>query len=217
MTPASIDQGGGRPRPRTLDEVLDQQRQRAVVGRETNTALRAHSAGYVALVADEPGTVLDLGSGGGVPGLVVAVEHWTRAHVVLLDASQRRCTYLELCVAALQVGGRVTVHWARAEDAGRDPARRARHDVVLARSFGPPAVTAECAAPLLAVGGALVVSDPPDASGDRWDAVALARLGLEREETRRVEGATYTRLRQVETCPDPFPRRPGIPIRRPLF
>ncbi|QYG95305.1 hypothetical protein HC251_24645 [Iamia sp. SCSIO 61187] len=217
MTPAPIDQGGGRPRARTLSEILDQQRERAVVGRETNAALRAHSAGYVALVADEPATVLDLGSGGGVPGLVVAVEHWTRARVVLLDASQRRCTYLELCVAALQIGERVAVHWARAEEAGRDHVLRAGHDVVLARSFGPPAVTAECAAPLLAVGGVLVVSDPPDATGDRWDAAALALLGLEREETRQVEGATYTRLRQVEACPDRFPRRPGVPTRRPLF
>lgn len=217
MTPAPVDQGGGRRRARTLDEILDQQRQRHVVGRETNAALRAHSAGYVALVAEEPGSVVDLGSGGGVPGLVVAVEHWPRARFVLLDASQRRCTYLELCVAALQVGERVRVHWARAEEAGRDRTVRGHHDVVLARSFGPPAVTAECAAPLLTVGGALVVSDPPDGTGDRWDAAALGRLGLEREETRRVEGATYTRLRQVELCPERFPRRPGVPARHPLF
>ena len=47
-----------------------------------------------------------------------------------------------------------------------------------ARSFGPPAATAECAAPLLAVGGLLVVSEPPDGP-DRWPADALAALGLE--------------------------------------
>ncbi|HEX7134245.1 MAG TPA: RsmG family class I SAM-dependent methyltransferase, partial [Iamia sp.] len=154
---------------------------------------------------------------GGVPGLVLAVEAWPRARMTLLDASQRRCTYLELCVADLALGDRVDVLWARAEEAGRDPGRRGGADAVVARSFGPPAATAECAAPLLRVGGALVVSEPPGGSGDRWDVEGLARLGLVRETTEVVEGATFTRLRQVEVCPDTYPRRPGVPARRPLF
>ena len=204
MTPAPIDQGRGRRRAGTLDEILDQQRERDLVGRETNAALRAHSAGYVALVPDEPSSVLDLGSGGGVPGLVVAVDHWTRAQIVLLDASQRRCTYLELCVAALQVGGRVVVHWARAEEAGRDPARRGGHDVVLARSFGPPAVTAECAAPLLAVGGALVVSEPPGATGDRWDAAGLRPTpGCAKSRRARTGSPVVPACRSADRCSDP--------------
>jgi 16S rRNA (guanine527-N7)-methyltransferase len=217
VTPASVSDGGGRRRVRTLDEVLDLQRGRDVVGREANTALRAHSAGYAAVAGPEPGVVVDLGSGGGVPGLVLAVELWPAARMTLLDASQRRCTYLELCVADLDLGDRVDVLWARAEEAGRDEALRAGADVVVARSFGPPAATAECAAPLLRVGGILVVSEPPDGSGDRWDASGLAKLGLVREVTEVVEGATFTRLRQVEACPQTYPRRPGVPTRRPLF
>jgi len=217
VTPAPTDSGGGRRRVRTLDEVLELQRRRDVVGREPAAALRAHSAGYAAALGATPDVVVDLGSGGGVPGLVLAVGHWPAARITLLDSSQRRCTYLELCVADLDLGDRVDVLWARAEETGRDPARRGVADAVVARSFGPPAATAECAAPLLRPGGALVVSEPPGGAGDRWDAAGLRELGLERETTEVVEGATFTRLRQVEACPDAYPRRPGLPARRPLF
>lgn len=222
MTPAPTTEGGGRRRVRTLDEVLDLQRRRGVVGREPNAALRAHSAGYAAALGEAEGlatsgVVIDLGSGGGVPGLVLAVEVWPSAMVTLLDASQRRCTYLELCVADLDLGDRVDVVWARAEEAGRDPVRRGHADVVVARSFGPPSAVAECAAPLLRVDGALVVSEPPGSGGERWDAAALAALGLVVERTPEVGGATFTVLRQSSPCPDLYPRRPGTPTRRPLF
>ena len=217
MTPAPARAGGGRRRVRTLDEVIELQRGRDVIGPDPSPTLRAHSAGYAAVLGEEPGRVVDLGSGGGVPGLVLAVERWPSTRMTLLDASQRRCTYLELCVADLDLGDRVEVLWARAEDAGRDPDRRGAADVVVARSFGPPAATAECAAPLLRVGGALVVSEPPDGPAGRWDADGLARLGLAVETTAVVEVATFTCLRQVEPCPETYPRRPGVPARRPLF
>lgn len=169
------------------------------------------------VVDDPPARAVDLGSGGGVPGLALAVECWPDAAWVLVDASQRRCTYLEMLVGQLRLTGRVSVHWARAEDAGRDPDLRAGHDLVVARSFGPPAVVAECGAPLLRVGGQLVVSDPPDGPGDRWDPAGLDLVGLEHEASDVVEGSRFTRLRQVRSCPDRFPRRSGVPARKPLF
>jgi 16S rRNA (guanine527-N7)-methyltransferase len=221
--PASPSDPGGGPRrvpgPAALVEVLRRQRARDVLGSDDLDALRAHSRGFAAALegAPTPVCVVDLGSGGGVPGLVLAVEVWPAASFTLVDASQRRCTYLELCVADLDLGARVVVVWGRAEEVGRDDARRGAHDLVVARSFGPPAVVAECAAPLLEVDGHLVVSEPPGSVGDRWDPVALARLGLEVEATVAVDGRTYTRLRQVTPCPPGYPRRPGIPAKRPLF
>jgi 16S rRNA (guanine527-N7)-methyltransferase len=152
-----------------------------------------------------------------VPGLVLAAEVWPAARFTLLDASQRRCTYLELCVADLALTGRVTVVWGRAEDAGRDDALRGAADVVVARSFGPPAATAECAAPLLRTGGRLVVSEPPGSTGERWDPAGLDLLGLVVEATTVVERATFSVLRQASPCPATYPRRPGVPTRRPLF
>jgi hypothetical protein len=102
---------------------------------------------------------------------------------------------------------------ARAEDTGRSPQWRAQVDAVAARSFGPPATVAECAAPLLRINGVLVVSEPPEET-DRWPAGGLAPLGL-LDEGSPVPG--MRRLRQVSLCPDTNPRRVGMPAKRPLF
>jgi 16S rRNA (guanine527-N7)-methyltransferase len=100
---------------------------------------------------------------------------------------------------------------------------------VVSRSFGPPPVVAECAAPLLRVGGHLVVSEPParedgtDGSGPtRWPPEDLAALGLEPdppplESDPRATAAGFARFIQARPCPDRYPRRAGVPVRRPLF
>ena len=93
---------------------------------------------------------------------------------------------------------------------------RAAFDLVVARSFGPPAVVAECAAPFLRVGGRLAVSEPPTGE-DRWPPAPLAELGLEATERRDVGGAHVQLLRQTAPCPDRYPRRTGVPTKRPLF
>lgn len=199
-----------------LGAALGRQQERGLLGPAPLATHRAHSRAFASALGVVPTRAVDLGSGGGVPGLVLAAECWAATEVVLLDASQRRCTLLEVEVAAVGLSDRVRVVWARAEEAGRDPGLRGWADAVVARSFGAPAVTAEAAAPLLTVGGALVVSDPPD-GGARWDAPALGALGLVLERSVRVEGASFSVLRQVEACPDRFPRRPGVAARRPLF
>jgi 16S rRNA (guanine527-N7)-methyltransferase len=160
---------------------------------------------------------LDLGSGGGLPGLVLAVDYpetaWT-----LLDSAEKRTVFLASCVASLDLGSRVTVHRGRAEDAGRDPGLRERFDGVVARSFGPPAVTAECGAPFLRVGGVLAVSEPPEAElSVRWPAAALAVLGLERRGSVEGRAAHITILELVAPIPADMPRRNGVPAKQPLF
>ncbi|CAN5729585.1 MAG: RsmG family class I SAM-dependent methyltransferase [Iamia sp.] len=201
----------------SLTAVLERQRTRGLLGPGETEAHRAHGHGFAAMVDACPDRALDLGSGGGVPGLVLAVDSWPNAELVLLDGSLRRCTYLELAVADLDVGDRVVVHWGRAEEAGHVDHLRGSQDAVVARSFGPPAVTAECAAPFLAPGGCLVVSEPPEGPAGRWDAGVLDLLGLAVEDSAQVDGAWFTRLRQGPACPLPYPRRAGLPARRPLF
>ncbi len=101
-----------------------------------------------------------------------------RAPGVLLDAAERRTTFLSGAVLELGWAGRVRVIRARAEDAAaRTSELRAGFDVVWARSFGSPAVTAECAAPFLRPGGLLVVSEPPGPGQTvaRWPREGLAR------------------------------------------
>ena len=97
----------------------------------------------------------------------------------------------------------------RAETLGRDAQERGQHQAVVARGFGPPAVTAECAAPFLAVGGRLLTSEPPDERP--WpegplDEVGLAVLGR--------RGSVMV-LEQRTPCPERFPRR--APGKHPLF
>jgi 16S rRNA (guanine527-N7)-methyltransferase len=105
---------------------------------------------------------------------------------------------------------------------------RGEFDAVVARSFGPPAVTAECAAPFLVVGGRLVVSEPPGDDRDdegigasaptppRWPAKGLARVGLVGEAA-WTEPFHYRSFVLERPCPDEFPRRDGVPAKRPLF
>ena len=159
-----------------------------------------------------PTVALDLGSGGGLPGLVLAA-HWPTSRWTLLDASERRTNFLEQVVIELDLQRCVTVVRARAEEAARQPSLRGSFDLVVARSFGPPAVTAECAAAFLHVNGLLAVSEPPDDRADRWPASELRGLGLE---DRGRHGAVRV-LEQVELASDAVPRRVGIPAKRPRW
>ena len=157
-----------------------------------------------------PSAALDLGSGGGVPGLVLA-RRWPGSTWTFVDAAERRSRFLEEAIAGLGLDHRVRVVQGRAEVVGRDPQLRGAFDLVTARSFGPPSATAECAAPFLDVGGHLLVSEPPELVS-RWPD-EVAQVGLAVGE--RIGGIQV--LVQVAPCPERFPRRTGVPTKRPLF
>ena len=117
-------------------------------------------------------TVLDIGSGGGVPGLVVASDRPDLA-VTLVDRRQKCTDFLERTTAALGWRERVTV---RCCDTDALITAGERFDAVTARGFGPPERTLEVAARLIGPGGRIVISEPPQ--GDRWSPDLLRRLGL---------------------------------------
>lgn len=167
-----------------------------------------------AVIPSEPDLALDLGSGGGLPGLPLALLYPT-ARWVLLDGSVKRAGFLSEAVSQLDLSDRVSVRAERAEETARTELR-STFDLVVARSFGPPAATAECAAPFLRVGGRLVVAEPPGSTGARWDTAGLARLGLGPASTVTDPSAVAV-IRQEQPCPDAYPRRTGIPVKRPLF
>lgn len=175
--------------------------------RELSGAIE-HARGFLTVLRPTA-SVLDLGSGAGLPGLVLAVER-PELDVVLVDASQRRTDALRRSVGRLSLARRVQVICRRAEDLGRDPAWRARCPAVVARSFGPPGLVAECAAPLLRVGGQLVVSEPPSPDPGRWPPEGLAEFGLVRD---AVTTRAYASFTLVDPCPDRYPRRSARPLR----
>jgi len=199
-----------------LLNVLEAARARGLLGPGPVAAHVDHARALAELAGATPASFLDLGSGGGVPGLILA-EEWPHARGVLVDSRERSCAFLAGAVEALELGGRLTVACGRAEDLARDPAFRASVELVVARSFAPPAVTAECAVGFLLPGGRLLVAEPPEADGERWPTGGLTELGLTGPELGRSAGVTAAVLTLAGPVDDRWPRRPGIPAKRRLW
>ncbi len=170
-----------------------------------------------AAVAQRVGRFVDLGAGGGLPSLpmLVARPQWS---AVLLDAIQKRCSFLVWAVAELGMSDRVEVWCGRAEEIGHGERAREQFDAVVARGFGPPPSTVECAAPLLRPGGRLVISEPPE--GRTWPVDGLATVGMSEllpadEDAEAWPGVVvFTRTGDV---PSTYPRRAKAQQRSPLF
>ena len=202
-----------------LPRALEESRARGFLGPGPITEHIEHAEGFIQawgqLTPDPPKSWLDLGSGGGVPGLVL-LQRW-RTQVSLLDAMEKRAAFLREVLAWPDAPHFAEVICQRSESACREPRLDSSFDLVVARSFGKPAVTAECAVRFLSVGGVLLVSEPPgDQSPDRWSEDGLRSLGLESRGSFRSL-ASYHILVKCEPTVDRFPRPTGIPAKRPLW
>jgi 16S rRNA (guanine527-N7)-methyltransferase len=201
-----------------LIDVLERARELGFLGPGPVAGHLRHSQAFVAAWASirdtDPTAVADLGSGGGVPGLALALA-WPEARMLLLDGSDRRAAFLREAVHALGLSTRVTTVAQRAEETGHSTWRGA-YELVTARGFGPPAVTAECGGALLAPGGILAVAEPPGSDPARWPAGPLTELGLEAVGL-VSRPATIQLLRRTGPFPSRYPRRVGIPAKRPLW
>jgi 16S rRNA (guanine527-N7)-methyltransferase len=169
---------------------------------------------------ERAGRSVDLGSGGGVPGLVLALarpeQQW-----LLVDSVRKKTDVLRDFVSALGIGN-VDVVAERAEVLGHDRGHRASHDLVAARACATLPVLVEYALPLLATGGALVAWKGPIASDElRAGERSAAALGGSMP---RVLPSGYDELGEHRfvviakdrPTPDRYPRRPGEPGRHPL-
>lgn len=208
-----------------LDAVLERARALGFLGKAPIDDHVAHAIGFAAAWAtsrpgtdegDGPGRVLDLGSGGGLPGLVLSIL-WPSAECWLLDANERRTHFLRTVATEPPWHGRVDVLEGRAETIAHDPRWRGTFDAVMSRAFGPPSAVAECGAPFLVGGGLLVVSEPPGSSGARWPTSGLSAVGLGPAELVMVDGRTWAVMAQSTPTPEQYPRRVGLPTKRPLF
>lgn len=179
-----------------------------------DVSVHLEHARRLAPVVGEVHDALDLGTGIGIPGLALAgflpATRWT-----LLDGARRRVRLLAEIVRDLGWTDRVTVVNERAETAGRMPDLRGHFDAVVARSFGTPAVTAECAAPFVRLGGRIVVSEPPEGLATRWSDDGLAELGLARGEAILRPRAQVLVSRAPVS--EHYPRRPGRAAKQPLW
>jgi 16S rRNA (guanine527-N7)-methyltransferase len=214
-----------------LLRLLDLARERGFAGPADPVAQVARSLAFAQIV-EAPSRALDLGSGAGLPGMVLALE-WPCSLWWLLESSHKRAGWLREAVAVLGLEARCEVVEGRAETLARSSLRES-FPMVTARGFGPAAATAECGAPFLQRGGQLLVAEPPllsmgaptpsGARGprrDRWPSSGLSQLGLRLKGTRVVETdagpVTLSRLVAVARCPERYPRREGVPFKRLLF
>ena len=148
------------------------------------------------------GAVVDVGSGGGAPGVPLAARFPNRAFT-LLEAERRKCDFLERVTAELE---NVTVVWGRAEEQPTDA-----FGVAVTKALARPPVAAELCLPLVAPGGVAILWLGETADLDAVAAVAQL-IGSRLEEN--ADGLVV--LRKLRETPPGFPRRPGIAKKRPL-
>lgn len=193
-----------------LAEVLERSRAVGFLGPGPIETHIEHAALFGRAVGPADCRFADIGAGGGLPGLPMLVEN-PGLSAVLIDASQKRCSFLVWAVGALDLGDRVDVWCGRAEVIGREDRARQQFDAVVARGFGPPATTLECAAPLLRPGGRVVVSEPP--VHREWPADELTGIGL----TQLPAEQGLAVFERTGPLPDSIPRSTKQLQRKPLF
>jgi 16S rRNA (guanine527-N7)-methyltransferase len=162
-------------------EVLRESQRLGFLGARPVEQAAEHAAAFATALGPLPdgARLIDLGSGGGLPGLVLA-DLFPRCSIALVDRRQKRTDFLERAVQRLghdhvEVREADVTMIARNVEAGAEPA----FDAVTARSFGPPETTLRLARRLIHAGGTIVISEPP--AGERWDQGFLGELGLDDE------------------------------------
>lgn len=162
--------------------------------------------------------IVDVGSGGGLPGLPLKLAR-PDVEVTLVESDQSKAAFLVQASARLKMQG-VDVVAMAAEEAGRDPRYRESFDAAVARALAPMPVLAELCLPLVRVGGRLLAQKTAgeDLSGA---ARAIELVGgllesvVPAPSTARREG-TIVIVRKAVPTPPAYPRRAGVPRRRPL-
>jgi 16S rRNA (guanine527-N7)-methyltransferase len=178
--------------------------------RDPEEARRVHVEGSLAaleLVRVFPGAIVDVGSGGGAPGIPLAAALPDR-EVTLLEATGWKCDFLREIAREFP---NVTVVHGRAEEQETD-----RYGVALAKALAPPAVAAEWCLPLVAPAGAAILYTGDANGGLATAAEALAAAPPEIHEVEGAERRKLVVLRKLGPTPDGFPRRPGMARKRPL-
>jgi 16S rRNA (guanine527-N7)-methyltransferase len=173
--------------------------------RERAEARRVHvedSLAALPLLESLAGPIVDVGSGGGSPGLPLAAALPDR-EVTLLESNRRKAHFLEEVAAGFP---NVQVVWGRAEEQELE-----RFGVAVAKALAPPPVAAEWCLPLVRVGGAAILWVGPTADIDAAGRAA-ARLGAAAPEAH----SGLIVFRKVAPTPPGFPRRPGVARKRPL-
>lgn len=166
-------------------------------------------------------SLIDVGAGAGFPGLPLKLV-WPDVELTLAESVGKKVAFLQHIVERLGLTG-VTVIQARAEDLGQDRRYRERFDWAVARAVAPLNVLAEYLLPLVKCGGAMVAPKKGDVSAEIDAAAsAIAKLGGDALTVTPVrtpgltDGRVIVSAPKFRPTPAAFPRRAGLPAKRPL-
>ncbi|MGQ9674189.1 MAG: 16S rRNA (guanine(527)-N(7))-methyltransferase RsmG [Chloroflexota bacterium] len=174
-----------------------------------------------AATCDGPLTLIDVGTGAGFPGVPLRIV-CPNLSLTLLEATTKRVVFLGHLLSVLGLSD-VSVIDGRAEDVGQLPEYRERFDIVVARAVARLPILAELCLPLARVGGRVIAMKGPDIK-EEVDAArrAITTTGGILSGVRTVEVGkllerrTLVVIDKVSPTPAQYPRRPGIPAKRPL-
>jgi 16S rRNA (guanine527-N7)-methyltransferase len=165
--------------------------------------------------------IIDVGTGAGFPGIPLKIV-CPGACLTMLEATAKKVSFLEHLVHILGLE-QVTVLHARAEELGREPAHREQYDWAVARAVAEMPVLAEYLLPLVKVGGGMLAQKGERAAAEVQEAAtAIRTMGGHVRRLVQVElrGLAETRylvaVDKIAATPDRYPRRPGVPSKRPI-
>ena len=169
----------------------------------------------------EVSSVIDIGTGAGFPGIPLKIVY-PHLQVTLLDALRKRIAFLDEAVRSLGLSGVRTVH-GRAEDLGKDTAYRERYDLSVSRAVADLSVLSELCIPFVRTGGTFVSYKSAGAGEEIENAAhAVHLLGGEDPQVITVllpqtrQERLLVCIRKSQDTPLSYPRRAGIPAKRPL-
>ncbi|OGF48836.1 MAG: hypothetical protein A2044_01180 [Candidatus Firestonebacteria bacterium GWA2_43_8] len=193
------------------------------------TALKDYESMFVNLFLDaftllpfikSDSTLVDIGTGGGFPGLALKLFH-RDLKVTLIDSSSKKCVFLNHISTLLNMKD-VNVLWERAEEMGRDVSYREKFDYACCRAVASMSTISELCIPFLKVGGSFVASKGKDKAEITQAEGVIKNIGGNID---RVENIKYSFFNEeknivivskVKETPEKYPRRNGIPQKRPL-
>jgi 16S rRNA (guanine527-N7)-methyltransferase len=183
---------------------------------EAEQRLIGESLALLELIPDDAQALIDIGSGGGIPGLPLAIArpHMT---VTLLDATRKKVDFLRATADALRLPNITTLN-GRAEELSHDRSQRERYDVATARAVARLAVLVELTLPFVRVGGRVLLPKGAAAADELAEAGEAIRILGGRGELQLIgqNGPHIVVVEKLRPTPTGYPRRTGLPHKRPI-
>jgi 16S rRNA (guanine527-N7)-methyltransferase len=169
----------------------------------------------------KPGSLIDIGSGAGFPGLAIKIVQ-PEIDITMVEVIQKKAGFIEECIRGMNLTG-IQVTVGRAEELGRKEGWRGYFDYATCRAVGHLSIVAEYCLPLLKIGGLLIAQKGTEVNVEVAEAtIGIKTLGGRIEQIHWVSnelllGRCLVLIRKEEDTPDAYPRRVGIPRKRPLI